>query len=80
MGSDMGNEFSNGNLLSDVLLWTTCTSYFLEVFSRKNRIDYFPQAMFVKYCLRDFSVTGKKILLPVKQYTKIHISHHVVNI
>lgn len=40
----------------------------------------FPMAMFVKYCLRDFSVTGKKILLPVKQYTKIHISHHVVNI
>lgn len=26
----------------------------------------FPMAMFVKYCLRDFSVTGKKILLHVK--------------
>lgn len=26
----------------------------------------FPMAMFVKYCLRDFSVTGIKILLHVK--------------
>ena len=24
MDQDMGNELSNGNLLADVLLWTTC--------------------------------------------------------
>ena len=28
MDSDMGNEFSNGNLLSDVLLWSACKTNF----------------------------------------------------
>ena len=28
MGSYMGNELPDGNLLSDVLLWTVCTSDF----------------------------------------------------
>lgn len=28
MDSDMGNEFSNGNLLPDVLLWSVCKTNF----------------------------------------------------